>query len=279
MRPRRGRKRALGSRAPMAVPQGLNQRWSLDFLSDAFTDGRRFRIFAVVDDFTRECLALVADTSLSGVRVARELDGLVAQRGKPLMIVSDNGTEFTSMAMLRWSQDHRVEWHYIAPGKPMQNGFVESFNGKLRDECLNETLFCSVSHARAVLADWKDDYNHVRPHTALDGIAPAQAAPHCHHRPFRASQGDGTQPLTGINQGNRSPWNFHPAISRALGSGSRNGRVGRSQGQPWSEEPSPHEDRPRNLVRRVRPISRKLRFATCPLAASIGCDFILFSAG
>ena len=92
------------------------------------------------------------------------------------MIVSDNGTEFTSMAMLRWSQDHRVEWHYIAPGKPMQNGFVESFNGKLRDECLNETLFSSVSHARAVLADWKDDYNHVRPHTALGGIAPVQAA-------------------------------------------------------------------------------------------------------
>ncbi len=176
VRPRRGRKRALGSRAPMAIPQGPNQRWSLDFLSDSFTDGRRFRIFAVVDDFTRECLALVADTSLSGVRVARELDALIARRGKPLMIVSDNGTEFTSMAMLRWSQDHRVEWHYIAPGKPMQNGFVESFNGKLRDECLNETLFSSVSHARAVLAEWKDDYNHVRPHTALGGIAPAQAA-------------------------------------------------------------------------------------------------------
>ena len=125
MRPRRGRKRALGSRAPMTIPHGPNQRWSLDFLSDAFTDGRRFRIFAVVDDFTRECLVLVADTSLSGVRVARELDGLIARRGRPLMIVSDNGTEFTSMAMLRWSQDHRVEWHYIAPGKPMQNGFVE----------------------------------------------------------------------------------------------------------------------------------------------------------
>jgi len=92
------------------------------------------------------------------------------------MIVSDNGTGFTCMAMLRRSQDHRAEWHHIAPGKPMQNGFVASFNGKLRDECLNETLFRSVNHARAVLADWKDDYNHVQPHTALGGIAPAQAA-------------------------------------------------------------------------------------------------------
>lgn len=103
VRRRGGRKRALGTRAPMAIPQGPNQRWSLDFVADAFSDGRRFRILTVVDDFTRECLALVADTSLSGARVARELDGLLARRGRPLMIVSDNGTEFTSMAMLCWS--------------------------------------------------------------------------------------------------------------------------------------------------------------------------------
>ena len=176
VRPRRSRKRALGTRAPIALPEGKNQRWSLDFVSDAFTDGRRFRILAVVDDFTRECLALVADTSLSGVRVARALDGLIAGRGKPLTVVSDNGTELTSMAILRWCQERRVEWHYIAPGKPMQNGFVESFNGKLRDECLNETLFTSMNHARAVLAAWKQDYNHVRPHTALGGLAPVPAA-------------------------------------------------------------------------------------------------------
>lgn len=176
VRRRGGRKRALGTRAPMAIPQGPNQRWSLDFVADAFSDGRRFRILTVVDDFTRECLALVADTSLSGARVARELDGLLARRGRPLMIVSDNGTEFTSMAMLRWSQDHRVEWHYIAPGKPMQNGFVESFNGRLRDECLNETLFSSLAHARHVLADWRDDYNHARPHSSLGGLTPAEAA-------------------------------------------------------------------------------------------------------
>jgi len=176
VRRRGGRKRALGTRAPMAIPQGPNQRWSLDFVADTFADGRRFRILAVVDDFTRECLVLVADTSLSGLRVARELDTLIGRRGKPLMMVSDNGTELTSMAILRWSQDRRVEWHYIAPGKPMQNGFVESFNGRLRDECLNETLFTSLPHARAVLAAWRDDYNHVRPHSGLNGATPAEAA-------------------------------------------------------------------------------------------------------
>ncbi|MGE5506156.1 MAG: IS3 family transposase, partial [Actinomycetota bacterium] len=176
VRRRGGRKRAFGTRAPMAIPQGPNQRWSLDFVSDAFVDGTRFRILAVVDDFTRECLCLVADTSLSGARVARELDTLMARRGRPLMVVSDNGTEFTSSAILRWAQDNCMQWHYIAPGKPMQNAFVESFNGRLRDECLNDTLFGSLAQARAVLAAWRQDYNHVRPHSGLGGATPAEAA-------------------------------------------------------------------------------------------------------
>jgi putative transposase len=132
VRKRGGRKSALGTRAPMTLPQGPNQRWSLDFVSDSLTDSRRFRILAVVEDFTRECIALVADTSLSGARVGRELDAAIAGRGRPAMIVSDNGTEFTSMAILRWTQLTRIEWHYIAPGKPQQNAFVESFNGRLR---------------------------------------------------------------------------------------------------------------------------------------------------
>jgi putative transposase len=173
VRRRGGRKRALGTRAPMALPQGPNQRWSLDFLSDAFADGRRFRILAIVDDFTRECLALVPDTSLSGLRVVRELDVLIALRGRPAMCVSDNGTELTGMAVLRWSQHARVEWHYIAPGKPQQNAFIESFNGRLRDELLNETLFTSLAQVREVLAIWKDDYNTIRPHSALDNLPPA----------------------------------------------------------------------------------------------------------
>ncbi len=137
-------------------PPGANQRWSIDFASDALSDGRWFRILTIVDDITRECLALIADTSLSGLRVVRELDALVAVRGCPAMCVSDNGTELTSMAVLRWSQENGVEWHYIAPGKPQQNAFAESFIGRLRDELLNERLFGSLRHAREALAMWKD---------------------------------------------------------------------------------------------------------------------------
>jgi putative transposase len=173
VRRRGGRKRALGTRAPLAIPQGRNQRWSLDFVSDAFTDGRRFRILTVVDDFTRECLCLVADTSLSGARVARELETVMARRGRPLTCVSDNGTELTSLAILKWSQETGIDWHYIAPGKPTQNAFIESFNGRLRDELLNEVLFTSLAQARQALTAWKDDYNTIRPHSAIGNIPPA----------------------------------------------------------------------------------------------------------
>ena len=134
VRRRGGRKRALGTRAPMTLPKGPNQRWSLDFVSDTLTDGRRFRILVVVDDFTRECLCLVADTSLSGARVARELTLLITRHGAPLLCVSDNGTELTSTAILSWSQETKIGWHYIAPGKPQQNAFAESFIGRLRDD-------------------------------------------------------------------------------------------------------------------------------------------------
>jgi len=176
IRKRGGRKRALGTRAPMAIPQDANQRWSLDFVSDALVDGRRFRILCVIDDFSRECLATVVDNSIPGDRVARELDAVAERRGYPCMIVSDNGTELTANVMLRWQQDRRVEWHYIAPGKPMQNGFVESFNGRLHDECLNEHLFVSYRHARQIIEGWRVDYNHNRPHTSLDGLTPREFA-------------------------------------------------------------------------------------------------------
>jgi len=172
VRRRGGRKRALGTRSPMAIPQEPNQRWSLDFVSDALADSRRFRILCVIDDFSRECLATVADNSISGERVTRELDRIAAARGYPCMIVSDNGTELTSNALLKWQEEHAVEWHYIAPGKPMQNGFVESFNGRLRDECLNEHLFSSYRQAQHVIEEWRIDYNQNRPHTSLDGLAP-----------------------------------------------------------------------------------------------------------
>jgi len=176
VRRRSGRKRALGTRAPMLVPLRPNERWSLDFVSDQITDGRRFRILTIVDDCTRENIALIADTSLSGLRVATELDRLVATRGKPTMIVSDNGTEFTSNAILSWADQSGVEWHYIAPGKPIQNAFIESFNGRLRDELLNETLFTTLAQVRALLGRWRADYNETRPHSRLGWQTPAEFA-------------------------------------------------------------------------------------------------------
>jgi putative transposase len=173
---RGGRKRALGTRAAILLPSGPNQRWSLDFLSDAFADGRLFRVLAVVDDFTRECLGLVADTSLSGLRVTRELDAIIACRGLPMSCVSDNGAELTSSAVLEWCQTSGVAWQYIAPGKPQQNALIESFNGRLRNECLNETLFTSLRHARQVLEAWRADYNSIRPRSALKGMTPTDFA-------------------------------------------------------------------------------------------------------
>lgn len=190
VRKRGGRKRAVGTRAPITarqaickaicregtIPQGPNQRWSLDFVSDSLSCGRRLRILNVIDDFSRECLAAVVDTSLSGERVARELDWIAEMRGYPCLVVSDNGTERTSNAILKWQEDRKVDWHYIAPGKPMQNGFVESFNGRMRDECLNEHLFDCLRHARNLIAAWRTDFNHHRPHTSLAGLTPAEYA-------------------------------------------------------------------------------------------------------
>lgn len=175
VRRRRGRKRATGTRAPLALAQGPNQRWSLDFVSDALSWGRRIRILCIVDDFTREGLALVVDTSIGGRRLVRELEALIARRGRPAVIVSDNGTEMTCRAVLEWCNRSGVAWHYIAPGKPQQNGFVESFNGKLRDECLNEEVFANLAEARAVIERWRLDYNLNRPHSAHGGLTPDAA--------------------------------------------------------------------------------------------------------
>ena len=143
----------MGSRAPIRVEFKPNARWSVDFVHDQLACGRRFRILDIVDDVTRECLAATPDTSISGRRVARELTVLIERRGKPGMIASDNGTEFTSNAIFAWAQDNRVVWHFIAPGKPMQNGFCESFNGRMRDELLNESLFLGLDHARTKITE------------------------------------------------------------------------------------------------------------------------------
>jgi putative transposase len=178
VRRRRGRKRALGTRAPLLIETRPNARWSLDFVHDQLASGRRFRILNVVDDVTKECLLAMADTSISGRRVAREVTTLIERRGRPGVIVSDNGTEFTSNAMLAWTQENRIAWHFIAPGKPMQNGICEAFNGRMRDELLNETLFYDLDHARSALARWTTAYNQTRPHSALRYLTPAAYAAH-----------------------------------------------------------------------------------------------------
>jgi putative transposase len=170
---RKSRKRAIGTRLPLPKSDSINQIWSLDFLSDALADGRRFRVLGVMDQCSRECLTLVADTSIGGVRVVRELDLLVAKLGKPYCIVSDNGTELTSRAVLQWAQDNTIEWHYITPGKPRENGFTESLNGRIRDECLNEHLFASLAHARHLIEAWRLDYNNIRPHSSLGYQTPS----------------------------------------------------------------------------------------------------------
>ncbi len=172
---RRGRKGAQGTRTPMPQAVRPNARWSLDFLSDSFGASRKFRILAVIDDCSRENLGLIADTSISGARVARELDALVRIYGKPACIVSDNGTEFTSRAILRWADQNAIPWHYIDPGRPQQNAFIESFNGSLRDELLNEEIFDTLDDARRKLALWRYDYNTVRPHSSLENQTPKQA--------------------------------------------------------------------------------------------------------
>jgi putative transposase len=200
VRKRGSRKRASGSRTPLPGAIQPNDRWSLDFVSDQLVSGRRFRILGIYDDCTRECLATVADVSLSGHRVARELDLLIIARGKPKTIISDNGTELTSNAILAWTADAKVDWHYIDPGKPVQNAFIESFNSRLRDEFLNETLFTSLMHARLALEEWRRDYNTVRPHSRIGWLTPAAYA-----AKFSSQQGQGAPLFDGS-----APWPVAP---------------------------------------------------------------------
>ena len=194
VRRRRGRKRALGSRTPLCLPTTINERWSLDFVADTLSNGRRFRMLCIVDDFSRECLTTVVDTSLSGVRVVRELEQLIRTRGTPKIMVSDNGTELTSVAVLRWVPG-RVAWHYIEPGKPVQNAFIESFNSRLRDECLNEHVFQSLAEARELIASWRHDYNFVRPHSSLGALTPMEFVAQQGDGPPEQAQGSAARPL------------------------------------------------------------------------------------
>ena len=167
------KKLASRARVPLPAPTRPNERWSMDFVSARTADGRWFRTLTVLDVYTRESLALVADRSLTGIKVAAALTLIVGRRGAPTAIVVDNGGEFVSRAMDAWAYAHDVRLEFIRPGKPVENAFIESFNGRLRDECLNAHVFGSTVEAQHVLDAWRDDYNHVRPHSSLQDRTPA----------------------------------------------------------------------------------------------------------
>ena len=164
------RKKLVRPRIPMLVPDAVNQRWSMDFVSDQLANGRRFRVLNIVDDYTREIVLQVVDFSISGYRVARELDLL--ERKLPKTIVCDNGPEFTCKAMFFWAKKTGIKLHFIQPGKPTQNAFVESFNGKFREYCLDMHWFASITDARTIIDDWRSHFNDVRPHRSLGRIPP-----------------------------------------------------------------------------------------------------------
>ena len=165
------RKKLIRPRIPMVVPDAVNQRWSIDFVSDQLANGRRFRVLNIVDDYSRECVSQIVDFSISGQRLAREFDRLTRQL--PKTIVCDNGPEFTSKAMFFWAKRTGVKLHFIEPGKPTQNAFVESFNGKFREYCLNLNWFAGLEDARLTIERWRQHYNHVRPHRSLGKKPPA----------------------------------------------------------------------------------------------------------
>ena len=248
VRRRGGRKRAIGTRAPLEKAAGPNAIWVLDFVSDTLETGRRFRVFNVEDQFTRRGLGVEIDTSLPGRRIVRVLDRLVAAWGRPAMIVSDNGTELTCNAMLKWTTEQSISWHYIAPGKPMQNGFMESFNGKLRDECLNEHVFSSLAEARRVIEACRVDYNEVRPHSSLAYQTPeefaaawverqggntAPDASPCHRA--RSHQGQACGGAEGA-----------PSLTRPARDGATDVRPGRKNGSAGAEQKNDVADQTKN---------------------------------
>jgi putative transposase len=176
LRRRDRKKRTREAREPIAAPTRLNQRWSMDFMRDTLASGRAFRTFNVVDDLSRESRAIEIDHSLPGLRVVRTLDAIAAVHGYPDEIVCDNGPEFTGRALDQWAYQHGVRLRFIEPGRPVQNAIVESFNGRVRDECLNQHWFLDLADARRIIAAWRQDYNTRRPHSALGGRTPEEFA-------------------------------------------------------------------------------------------------------
>jgi len=185
---RKKRKRVSRKRLPPTTPSAPNERWSLDFTSDQLADGRRFRTLNIVDEFTREALAIEAATSIPGSAVVRVLNAVAERRGYPTSLVTDNGPEFIGRALDAWAYEHKVRLDFIQPGKPTQNAFVESFNGKFRDECLDQHWFVSLRHARTEIESWRDDYNNIRPHSSLADLPPAEYAQNLSTKGYDAVQ-------------------------------------------------------------------------------------------
>jgi len=174
---RRKRKRiGLFERKPLPKPSAVNRSWSMDFVADALIDGRKLRCLAIVDDYSRECLALEVDTSINGRRVTAVLDRIGDLRGLPLSITVDHGPEFEGQALDAWAYEHGVRLNFIRPGKPIENAYIESFNGRFRDECLNEHWFLTMAHARRVIEQWRIEYNTERPHSSLGDLTPEEFA-------------------------------------------------------------------------------------------------------
>ena len=176
IRRRRRKKIPVAERQPLIRPGAANEVWSMDFVFDRVATGRTIKSLVIVDDATHECVAIVAEHSIGGTHLTRILDEVCAKRGKPAVIRTDNGPEFVGKAMLNWSFRMGVQPKLIEPGKPNQNAYVESFNGRLRDECLNEHWFTSLTHAKAVIEDWRREYNEQRPKKSLGGLTPASYA-------------------------------------------------------------------------------------------------------
>jgi putative transposase len=176
LRRKRRRKSAAGIRVMIPAAMKPNEAWSMDFVSDSTVTGRRFRALTIIDNYSRECPAIEVDTSLGGARVVNVLERLSETRGLPEVITIDNGPEFAGKALDEWAYRKRIKLNFITPGKPVENAYAESFNGRLRDECLNTNWFLNLKHARDVIEDWRKDYNEVRPHSSLKNMTPMEYA-------------------------------------------------------------------------------------------------------
>lgn len=174
LRRKRKRKKVSGIRLELPKPERHNHIWSMDFVSDAVTSSRKLKALTVIDEFTRKCHRIEVDTSINGIRVCRVLDEIGDKEGLPEIIITDNGPEFAGKALDEWAYRKGIKLHFIRPGKPVENAYIESFNGRLRDECLNEHWFVSLNHARQIIEEWRLDYNEVRPHSSLENLTPEE---------------------------------------------------------------------------------------------------------